>query len=109
MTLKGKQRIVVRHPFPVAGDAQEAASPRFRIDMDAPRACIDRILDQLLDDRRRTLDDLARRDLVSQLIRENVDFGHRRKGAEGQGSVKTCFADPRPLKGKLSDDRKSPD
>src|SRR5579885_3110562 len=52
-------------------DVTDAAAPD--IDLDAARAGIQAILHQLLDDRSRTLDDLAGRDLVDQLIRKNAD------------------------------------
>ena len=42
-------------------------------DVDRRRARVERVLDELLDDRRRTLDDLARRDLVGDGAGEDRD------------------------------------
>ena len=47
----------------------------FDLDLDRARAGVERVLDELLDDGRRPLDDLARGDLVDELRRQNSD-GH---------------------------------
>ena len=53
-------------PTPSSTTERKLRPPSFRIDGDAMGAGIDRVLDQLLDRTRRTLDHLARGDAVDQ-------------------------------------------
>ena len=55
------------HAGAVIGDADEPKPPPASRDLDAARASIDRVLDQLLDDARRPLDDLTRGDAVDEV------------------------------------------
>jgi hypothetical protein len=57
-------RVVAHHPLAVVDDGDEGAAGLLELDDDARRAGVERVLDQLLDDRRRPLDDLAGGDLV---------------------------------------------
>jgi hypothetical protein len=56
----------------VANPAQPHAA-LFDLDLDAARAGVDAVLDQLLEHGRRTLDDLAGRDLVDELFGQDAD------------------------------------
>ena len=47
-------------------------------DVDGARAGVDRVFDELLHHRRRTLDDFAGRDLIHELRRQNADRRHQR-------------------------------
>ena len=61
------------HAHPVVLDANQPLAAELDRDGDAPRARVDRVLDEFLDDARRALDDLARRDLVREIGREAAD------------------------------------
>jgi hypothetical protein len=43
MTLEGEQRIILRHPLAVVRDAQKPAPARFNVQLDAPRARVNRV------------------------------------------------------------------
>ena len=73
MPLDREARFLLAHPAAVVGDLDELAAAEREVDLDPARAGIDRILDQLLDDRCRALDDLARRDLVDQIRGKYAD------------------------------------
>ena len=62
---EGEQCVVAVHPAPVVADPQQEPAPLFDIYVDGRRAGIERVLDQFLHRRRRTLDHLAGGDLVS--------------------------------------------
>jgi hypothetical protein len=68
VALEGEHRVVARHPLAVVRDAQEATAASLHVQLDAPRARVNRVLDQLLGDRGRALDDLARGNLVGDVI-----------------------------------------
>jgi len=57
---------VIAHPH-------ETQAPALDVDLDAGRARIEAVLDELLDEGRRTLDHLARGDLVDELTGEDAD------------------------------------
>jgi len=57
-------------------DAHLFLAAELRVNRQAPRARVDGVFDQLLDDGRRALDDLACGDLVREIGREAVDL-HR--------------------------------
>ncbi|MBK6396018.1 MAG: hypothetical protein IPF73_16180 [Betaproteobacteria bacterium] len=56
-------------------DALDAAAGEVHVD--ARRARVEAVLDQLLQRRRRPLDDLARRDLVDEQVRQRTDRAHQ--------------------------------
>jgi hypothetical protein len=58
---------IVTHPYQTNATALD-------IDLDATRASIQAVLDELLDDGRRPLDDLACGDLVNELAGEDTDW-----------------------------------
>jgi len=64
MTLDREPGVLRIHPFPVVLDADQLLAAEFNRDGQPPRARIDRVFNQLLDDGRRTLDDFARGDLI---------------------------------------------
>ena len=67
--LDRQPRVLRLHPLAVVLDANQLLAAELDGDRDAPRAGVDRVLDQLLDDRRRPLDDLAGGDLVGEVRR----------------------------------------
>ena len=73
VALDREPRILRVHPLAIVLDAQRLLAPELDGDRNAPRAGIERVLDQLLDDRRRALDDLAGGDLIGEVGREAVD------------------------------------
>ena len=75
VALDRKREIVGVHAGAVVGDADQRAPARFDRDVDAPRAGVERVLDQLLDRRSRPLDHFAGGDAVDQQRIEAAD-GH---------------------------------
>ena len=65
------------HAAAVVGDRDQRAAAVVQRDLDAPRAGVDGVLDQLLDRRGRPLDHLAGGDAVDQIGRQEADR-HRR-------------------------------
>ncbi len=57
----------------VVAHARESHAAGFDLHFDALRAGVEAVLDQLLDDGRGALDDLAGRDLIDEVIVENAD------------------------------------
>src|SRR6185503_13877632 len=66
------------HPFPVVLDAEQLLPAQLDRDGDARRVRIERVLDQLLNNRCGTLDDLAGGDLVGEMKGQSVDARHER-------------------------------
>ena len=75
-TLEGQQRVVAHHAAAVIDDADQLASAALDFDPNARRACIQRVLKQFLNYRRRPFHHLAGGDLVSDLIGQNADAPH---------------------------------
>ena len=69
VALDREGELVAIHAMAVIGDGNQRAAAVAQGDVDAARAGIERILDQLLHDRGRPLDDLAGGDLVDQVGR----------------------------------------
>ena len=80
MALDGEDGIVARHPAAVVAHANGLAAAVFDREVDRRGAGVEGILDQLLDDGCRTLDDLARRDLIGDGARQ---YGDAWRGATG--------------------------
>jgi len=57
----------------VVAHANEGGAASLDVDGDARRARVERVLDELFDDARGTLDDLAGGDLVRELVAQLVD------------------------------------
>ena len=75
--LDRQPRILRLHPFAVVFDAHLLLAAELDVDREPPRAGVDRVLDQLLDDGRGPLDDLAGGDLVGEIGGQPVDPGPR--------------------------------
>ena len=101
VALDRQPRILRPHPFPIVLDADLFLAAELDVDREAARAGIDRVLDELLDDGRGTLDHFAGRDLVRELRRQEVDRAHvRSSGGRRQ--------DPMRLREGLPDDGRAP-
>ena len=68
------------HAFAVVADADELLASGFDLHRHRGRTRVERVLDQLLHDRRRPLHHLARRDLVDEVLGELLDHRHRGRG-----------------------------
>ena len=66
VALDRKPRVLRLHPFAVVFDADLLLAAELDVNREAPSSGVDRVLDELLDDGRRPLDDFARRDLVAR-------------------------------------------
>ena len=77
MALEGEVEILARHPHPVVGDPDELASRVLELHGDGARAGVDGVFHQLFDHGGRTLDDLARGDLVDEQLGQEPDRAHR--------------------------------
>ena len=76
MTLARQEGVVALHAGAVVAHLDEVGAPCLDVDLDARRARIERVLHQLLHDRRGPLDDFARRDLAGDLGRQDADAAH---------------------------------
>ena len=75
MPLDGQPRILRLHPLAIVVDANQLLAAELDGDGDAPRAGVDGVLDQLLDDGGRPLDDFAGGDLVGEIGWQPMDLG----------------------------------
>jgi hypothetical protein len=75
MALDRQRQVRPRHPAAVVGDADQPPPAAVGHDLDAPRAGIEGVLDQLLHDACRTLDHLAGSDAVDDSLGQLTD-GH---------------------------------
>ena len=76
VALDRKLEVGSLHAAAVVADPDQAQAATGRGDVDARRAGVDRIFDQLFDDARRTLNDLTRGDAVDE-VRRQLTYGHR--------------------------------
>ncbi len=76
MAFEGQQRVVAHHAAAVVGDLDELLAPGLNLDLNAGGAGIERIFEQLLGHRSRTLHHFAGGDLVGNVFRKNVDSAH---------------------------------
>ena len=79
MLLEREQRVAVLHPAAVVADAHQRNAPLLDAHRDAAGASVERILDQLLDHRRRPLDYLAGGDAVYSMLVQQPDTPHRKR------------------------------
>ena len=80
MPRDGEQRVLCVHPVAIIGHDNAREACGFRLHLNACRACIDRILDELFDDARGPLHDLAGCDLIDEITCEKE---HARTGGGG--------------------------
>ena len=73
-----ERQIVGLDAAAVVAHADQPRAAGFDVDLDAPRAGVETVLDEFLDDGRRPLDDLAGGDLVDELGRQRTDARHGR-------------------------------
>ena len=78
MSLKAKDRVVAGHALAVITYRDKPTAAEFDIDLNASCSGVDRIFDQFFDDGCRTLNDLARGDLICQIVGKNFDLIHSR-------------------------------
>src|SRR5690554_4580579 len=76
MRRDGQQELLGLDAAAVIGDANQLAAAAGDLDVDSRCAGVERVLQQLFDDAGRTLDHLARGDLVDNARRESLDIGH---------------------------------
>jgi hypothetical protein len=74
--LERQEQVVGEHPLAVVGHPDQVLPAALDGDLDPPGLRVDRILHQLLHDRRRPLDHLARGDLVHDRRRQLPDHSH---------------------------------
>ena len=89
MRIEAEQGVVGVHALAVVGDRDGAASAVLDRDGDLPCARVERILHELLHDGRGAFHDLARRDLVADLVAQLPDLAHDAVRFSGSG---TSFA-----------------
>ena len=77
VALESKQRVVAAHAAAVVRGMDAPLPSSLDLNLDAPRASVERVFQELLDDRRRPLDNLARGDFVGNGFRKNANRGHR--------------------------------
>ena len=80
VALQAHDRILAPHADAVIDDADALSATPLHLDPDVGGGRVQRVFDQLLHDRRRTLDDLPRGDLVGHRVRQHLDG----PGARGQ-------------------------
>ncbi len=76
VAIEGEHDVVAPHPRSVVVDRDPALAAGVERDGDAARAGVERVLDQLLDHRSRSLDHFAGSDLAHQPIVEESDLRH---------------------------------
>ena len=77
MTQQAYPRFFGGHPATVIANSNQLSSRPRKLNFDAGRARVERILHQFLNDSRRTLDNLTRRNLVDRGGIEELDSGGR--------------------------------
>ena len=77
VALESQHGIVAQHPAAVIGNPNQSPAAVFDFDTKRFSARVQRIFEQLLDHRRWPLHDLARGDLVGNLVGKNADTAHR--------------------------------
>src|ERR1041385_3009338 len=76
VTFESEHGIGAHHAFTIVGNLQQATAAGFDLDRDSSGAGVDRILNQLLGDRRRPLNNFTGGDLIGDVICEDADFRH---------------------------------
>ncbi len=83
MTLEREPRVLRLHPLAVVVDANQLLAAELDGDGDAPGAGVERVLDQLLDDGCRPLDDFAGRNLIREIGRKQAMNARHRESDSG--------------------------
>ena len=76
MALKGQQSIVAIHPLAVVADANQPPPARLHLDANAAGPGVQRILQQLFHHRSRPVHNLARGNLVGNLVGKYANTTH---------------------------------
>jgi hypothetical protein len=76
VTLDREPRVLRPHPLAIVLHADLFLPSELDVNLHAPRAGVDRVLDELLDDRRGTLHHFAGGDLIGEVGGQAVDFPH---------------------------------
>src|SRR5689334_8694999 len=66
----------MRHPAPIVDNANHPLAARLDFDANRLRARVQRVLEQLLHHRRRPLNNFARRNAVSNCLRQDANSAH---------------------------------
>jgi hypothetical protein len=77
-----ERQIVARDAVAIVGDTKAPDAAAFEVDVDLRGSGVERVLEQLLERRRRALDDLARGDLVDEVVGQRVYSRHRQRLVE---------------------------
>ena len=77
MTLEGEAKVGGGHAATVIGNAYALATALFELDRDPPRARVNGVLQEFLDDRRRPLDHLPGGDSIDDLRWQDAYGDHR--------------------------------
>ena len=85
--LDRERELVARDAGAVVGDADAPDAAALEVDVDLRRARVERVLEQLLQRRRRTLDDLARGDLVDEVVGQRLNPGHGKGRRTRKGTL----------------------
>ena len=88
MARQRELRVGAAHPFPVVAHPDQGLAAVLQLDADRPGTGVEGVLQKLLHDRRRPLDDFPRGDLVGDLRGQDRDLGRRERG-EGWGHSRT--------------------
>src|SRR5438270_10178840 len=95
MALESQQSVVPDHAATVVSDLNEFFSTGFDLNFDAGGTGVERIFQQFLDDRSRTLHHFAGGDFVGNVFGKNVDFAHgEAAGSNGQWSARSVSQMP---------------
>ena len=80
VAFEGEQRVIAIHSVAVVGNANQLPSARLNLDSNAAGASVEGVLQQLLHHRGRPVHNLARGDLVGNLVGKYADAAHKDSG-----------------------------
>ena len=76
VALERQQRVVAHHSVSIVDDADQLAAAALDLNSHPRRACVERILQQLLHHRSGPLHHFAGGDLIGHLVGKNADASH---------------------------------
>ena len=76
MPLHAEQSLILAHPVAIVFYPNVGFSPISELDLNFGRPCINAVLNQFLEHGNRSFDNLARCDLIRNLISKNSDLWH---------------------------------